>query len=101
MRRRNEPSGDATEPNAIDPRSGFKVKLSELRREWTGDMVAERFWDRRNPQDLVRAVADNQALPFSRPETLDISVSLPILTEDDNWLYSESGQAIYTEGPGI
>jgi len=48
--------------------SGFKFPLDQLVRNWDGAMVHRRFVDKRNPQDFVRGVRDNQALPFARPE---------------------------------
>jgi hypothetical protein len=52
MRRRNQPPPT---PRAIDPASGFKVPLSNLVRQWDGEMVDRRFVDKRNPQDFVGA----------------------------------------------
>ena len=56
-------------PNAIDDQTGFKVKLTALRRQWDGAMVVNP--DRRNPQDFVRGVPDRSNLPFARPEAPD------------------------------
>lgn len=61
-------------PNAICDFSGFKVKLSDLVKNWDGAMVASRFVDRRNLQDFVRGVPDRQALPFARPEGPDVFI---------------------------
>jgi hypothetical protein len=70
-------------PNAIDPASGFKVKLSALVRQWDGEMVDRRFVDRRNPQDFVRGVPDRQDLPYARPETPDVFVGPNDVTPED------------------
>jgi hypothetical protein len=56
------------EPQAIDPASGFKVPLKNLVRQWDNQLVDYRYVDKRNPQDFVRGVKDNMALPYSRPE---------------------------------
>jgi hypothetical protein len=98
---RRRSHGTDYEPNAIDPRSGFKVKLGDLVKEWNGDLVARKYWDRRNPQDLVRGRADNQSLPYSRPEPPDNVVSLPRLTEDGNFRYTSDGNIRVTEGPSL
>ena len=55
----------------ICDRSGFKVRMSETVKEWTGLRVARRFADKRHPQDQVRAVADRQGVPDARPEPPD------------------------------
>lgn len=88
----------STEPNAIDPASGFKVKLSDLHRQWDGEMIDRRFIDKRNPQDFVRGVRDNMALPYSRPEPPDSFVALPLMWEDGSLMFSEDGQILLSEG---
>lgn len=85
-------------PQAIDPVSGFKVPLSELVRQWDGEMVSKRFADRRNPQDFVRGVPDKMKLPFARPEAPDQFIALPILSELGFPLLTEDGRVILTEG---
>lgn len=94
MRRRPSVGRDL---NAIDPASGFKVKLSDLVRQWDGERVDRRFVDKRNPQDFVRAVKE-AIPPFTRPETPDIGLALPILTEPFGLIMTEGGQTIYMEG---
>lgn len=69
-------------PNAICDASGFKVKLSQLVRQWDGALVDKRFVDRRNPQDFVRGVRDDQSLPYSRPEAPDTFISSPVTPDD-------------------
>ncbi len=96
-RRRYGLDGD-TSPNAIDPASGFKVKLSTLKKAWDGEMVSERFIDKRNPQDFVKGVRDNMKLPFARPEPADQYVALPIQWEDGSLMYAENGDIILSEG---
>jgi hypothetical protein len=54
--------------NRICDRSGFKVKASETRREWTGRIVRVEDWEPRHPQDFVRARPDHQSVAFPRPE---------------------------------
>lgn len=69
-------------PNAICDASGFKVKLTNLVKQWDGAMVDARFVDRRNPQDFVRGVPDRSNLPFARPESPDVFLSSPVRPED-------------------
>lgn len=59
--------------NVIDDRSGFKVKASETRREWTGSRVRASDWEARHPQDFVRAKGDIQRVPDPRPGATDKS----------------------------
>ena len=70
-------------PNAICMRTGFKVKLSEIVRQWDGLLVHRRFADRRHPQEFVRGVRDNQSLPFASPESPDVFVGPGDVTADD------------------
>jgi len=51
-------------------RTGFMVPASELRKEWQGLQVRKKSWERRQPQDSVRAKKDNLVLPVSRPTAL-------------------------------
>lgn len=84
---------------AIDPASGFKVPLENLVKQWDGELIDYRFVDRRNPQDFVRGVPDNMALPYARPEPPDIYVATPILHENFIPILLEDGSGvILTEG---
>ena len=67
---------------AICEFSGFKVNHDELVRNWDGAMVHRRFADRRNPQDFVRGVLDNQAIPNARPEAADVFLSTNEVTPE-------------------
>lgn len=85
-------------PNAIDPASGFKVKLADLVRDGqTGELVDRRFADRKQPQDFVRGVPE-APLPYSRPEVPDLFIAEPLLTESDDWILLETGQIMLSEG---
>lgn len=90
------PTIDPPEPQAIDDYSGFKVPLSSLRKDWQG--LYSVGPDIRNPQDFVRGVKDNMALPFARPETPDQFVAGPIYWEEGQVMMGQDGQAIWTEG---
>lgn len=54
----------------ICDRTGFRVRHGDLREEWTGAMVRERSWERRNIQEFVRGVGDEQE-GSPRPEQSD------------------------------
>jgi hypothetical protein len=86
MRRRGGKSyGTPTgppEPQALDPASGFKIPLSDLVKQWDGQLVSYKYVDQRNPQDFVRGVKDDQSLPYSRPETPDQFIALPLVWQD-------------------
>lgn len=68
---------------AICSFSGFKVPVSELVKNWDGQMVWRKFSDVRNPQDFVRGVRDNQNLPVSQPESADVFLTTNQVTPDD------------------
>lgn len=86
------------EPQALDPASGFKVPLSNLRRQWDNQMVDYRFIDRRNPQDYVRGVKDDQSLPFARPEPPDTYVAGNIIWQDGAFMTTQQGAPLITQG---
>lgn len=95
--RRNRFRGEAV-PQAIDPASGFKVPLSNLVKQWDGEMIDRRFVDRRNPQDFVRGVRETIALPYARPESPDRFMASNILTELGEPIFTEDGGAMLQEG---
>lgn len=51
----------------VDDRSGARIRASDSRMEWTGAIVHKDDWEPRHPQDFVRGVRDNQAVPNPRP----------------------------------
>ena len=53
--------------NAVCYECGRKRKASTLVRHWQGDYVCPEHWEARQPQDFVRAVADNQTPPWVQP----------------------------------
>ncbi len=63
--------------NAICDVCGFKRKASQMTQRWDGLMVCEPTikqgcWEIRHPQDLLRPIPDQSALPWTRPEGNDI-----------------------------
>ena len=55
--------------NAICDVCGFKFKASELRLRWDNLRVCADDMEQRHPQDLIKGITDNQAPPWSRPQT--------------------------------
>jgi hypothetical protein len=55
----------------ICDRTGFKVRSSLTRKEWTGRIVRSDSYEPRQPQDFVRGIADVQSVPDPRPYPLD------------------------------
>jgi hypothetical protein len=53
-------------------RTGFKVRSSLMRKEWTGRIVRSDSYEPRQPQDFVRGVADVQSVPDPRPYPTDV-----------------------------
>ena len=90
------PTIDPPVPQGIDEYSGFKVPLLDLQKDWQGLRTVSP--DRRNPQDFVRGVKDQQALPFARPEAPDVYVAGNIVWESGAYMTGEEGQALLTEG---
>ena len=68
--------------NVICDRSGFKVKASDTRIEWTGRRVRWQDWEARHPQDFVKGRSDRQSVVNPRPEAPDVFISAPV-TQDD------------------
>lgn len=71
------------EPQGICDASGFKFPLRELVRQWDGLLVHHRFVDKRNPQDHVTGVRDDQSLPVSRPESADVFLTTNEVQPED------------------
>jgi hypothetical protein len=63
----------------ICDRTGFKIRASEAKREWTGALVRQQSWEARHPQDFVKAKADKQAALPQRARQIDRFVG-PLIT---------------------
>lgn len=67
----------------ISDRSGFRYKLNEMKREWTGMLVGPDEYEPKQPQlNPLRNVADPQALLNPRPdriEPFDVPVAVPLV----------------------
>jgi len=47
----------------------FKFKSSDIRKRWDGYMVCKEDWEARHPSDFQKGFADDQSVPFTRPDT--------------------------------
>lgn len=70
--------------NAICYVCGFKRKASEMKLRWDGVYVCREDWEIRQPQDFVRGVPDEQALPWTQPEPPNSFGALPISNPTTN-----------------
>lgn len=69
---------DITNSNAVEvpsnyeicDRTGFRVERGQLVKQWDGLMVRRESWERRQPQDFVRATSDRPK-GSPRPEQTD------------------------------
>ena len=68
---------------AICDRCGSKMHASKLRKTWDNFMVCGRCWYPRHPQELQRAVKDDQTVPWSRPEATDAFITKDDVTAED------------------
>ena len=57
--------------NAICDVCGFKFKASQLKKRWDGFMVCDKDWERRHPQDFLKAKPDSPTPPWTRPVVPD------------------------------
>ena len=55
---------------------GAKEKSSNGERTWNGYYVCRYHREERNPQDFVRGIKDNQSVPWTRPEFVDVFVPI-------------------------
>ncbi len=62
--------------NQICRRTGFKIKASWGRKEWTGQTVRSQSWESRHPQDLIRSIPDRQDVEDPNPEATDVFLAV-------------------------
>jgi hypothetical protein len=60
--------------NAWCQKCGLKFKAEDVHEQWDGLKVCYKCHDDRHPQDLIRGVADQQAVAWASPEQPDIFV---------------------------
>lgn len=53
----------------ICDRTGFAIREERTQMEWQNLIVDRRVYERRQPQDFVKGVADNQTVPYPRPRS--------------------------------
>ena len=54
---------------------GFTYYRSELQRRWDGQLVCEKDWEMRHPQDFVRGVQDDSSVLDARPQQPDVFIA--------------------------
>jgi hypothetical protein len=64
----------------ICDRTGFKVRASRAREDWTGAIVRSDSWEARHPQDFVRGKKDDQRVPDARPRPTDVFTGPAVTT---------------------
>ena len=67
----------------ISDRSGFRYKLNEMRKEWTGMLVGPDEYEPKHPQlEPIQKVVDPQALKDPRPDRIEpttVPVGVPLI----------------------
>lgn len=58
----------------ICDRTGFKIRDTKTRKEWTGLYVRDQSWEPRNAQDFVTGVRDDQTVWDARPRQTNVFV---------------------------
>ncbi len=69
--------------NSICDRTGFKIKSTNIRKEWTGQSVRTQSWEPRHPQDLIRSIPDRQDVEDPNPESEDTFLAVGEVTVSD------------------
>lgn len=69
--------------NVLDDRTGFKEKSTNVRKEWTGNIVRSQSWEERHPQDLIRSIPDRQDVPDPRTEQTDTFLAVGDVAASD------------------
>ena len=63
-------------------RSGFRVPVGTLIREWTGLWVRPEVWEARHPSELLRLRAHEQPHPLGNPEPDDTFIATAVSVDD-------------------
>lgn len=63
----------------ICDRCGFEYLSHEVKKQWDGLIVCDPCFDHDHPQKRVRVRAEDNKLPFRRPEPADIFVTVPYI----------------------
>lgn len=67
--------------NVICDSCGFKYKSHQVKQRWDGYIVCDACYETRHPMDFIRAKADKQYVPFSRPRGTDLETSVTYLLD--------------------
>lgn len=62
--------------NVICDRCARKKKASEVKQDWQGFVVCLDCYEPRHSLDFIRARADKQTVPFSRPRPADVFIDI-------------------------
>lgn len=69
--------------NKICDICGQKFKAHECRMQWNNLQACRVCFEKRNPQDFVKGVKDDQRVPIARPDAKpDKFITTPITPED-------------------
>jgi|GEM_PF-3046383 len=66
--------------NTICDRTGFKRKIDELDKEWTGHIVIPEAFNERHPQDFPFVPVEEPTFPDARAEEADPTDSIGSIT---------------------
>lgn len=86
--------------NALCDQCGMKRKSDQLQERWDGMMVCKPTikvgcWEPRHPQELIRPIPDNYAVPWTRPEPADQFVESSL--SDGLFVTAGSTSAVITD----
>ena len=70
MKKRNQ-HFVANTTNTICDVTGFKVKRSECKVRWDGQVVIPQAWETRQPQDFPPTIRPEQVVKDARPKPVD------------------------------
>lgn len=65
----------------ICDQTGFKIRSTNTKKQWNNLIVRKQSWEPRQPQDLVKGIADYQSVPEPRPR--------PAPNYIDNWTFAK------------
>lgn len=63
-------------------RTGFRLPIGKLVREWNGLYVSPDVWEKRHPSELLRLAAHEQPHDPGNPEPDDVFIDTPVTASD-------------------
>jgi len=60
--------------NIVCQRTGFRLPMYMIRREWNGLLVYDKVWEPRQEQDYLRGIPDKMTVPYGNPKTPPVFV---------------------------